>query len=129
MQFSNKGKYLAIACTKDAKSGSKTIIKIYDVEPDGKLCIILRGHDEIIHDLDWSSCDNYLVSASADGCAKVWNLKSKDNINNNSLKYTDNDDEYFICQLEHPCYVYGAKIWPDPSGPSGMIIVATACFD
>lgn len=32
MQFSNKGKYLAIACTKDAKSGSRTIIKIHDVE-------------------------------------------------------------------------------------------------
>jgi|NorSeaMetagenome_1021524.scaffolds.fasta_scaffold156739_1 hypothetical protein len=31
----------------------------------------------------------------------------------------------------HTCYVYGAKIWPDPSGSATgtNLIIATACFD
>lgn len=70
IEFSNNGKYLAMACT--LKSG-KTIIKVADVEI-GKLIVILRGHHDLIHDLCWSPDDNYLVSASADGSAKVWDL-------------------------------------------------------
>jgi len=72
------------------------------------------------------------VSASADGSAKVWDLRTiEDNNNTAFLKYMDNDSIFFLCQLSHTCYVYGAKIWPDPSGSSsnGTIIVATACFD
>jgi WD40 repeat protein len=64
---------------------------------ESKIDIILRGHDEIIHDLDWSTCDNFLVSASADGSAKIWDLRTKGQDNNNRLKYTDNDDIYFMC--------------------------------
>jgi WD40 repeat protein len=63
-----------MACT--LKSG-KTLIKVADVET-GQLKVILRGHHDLIHDLSWSSDDNYLVSASADGCAKVWDLTNKE---------------------------------------------------
>lgn len=47
IKFSNKGKYLAAACT---KISSKTIIKIFDVE-NGETKVILRGHHDLIHDL------------------------------------------------------------------------------
>ena len=71
IEFSNMGKWLAIACTME---NNKTIIKIVDVEMGGTEKVILRGHHDLIHDLHWSQNDEYLVSASADGSAKVWEL-------------------------------------------------------
>ena len=47
IKFSNRGKYLAAACTMPS---SKTVIKIFDVEY-GELKIVLRGHHDLIHDL------------------------------------------------------------------------------
>ena len=55
-------------------TGSKTLIKIADVET-GKIIVVLRGHFDLIHDLDWSQDDNFIVSASADGSAKVWDVR------------------------------------------------------
>jgi WD40 repeat protein len=71
IEFSNKGKYLAMACT---KKSSKTVIKIACVET-GKLKCILRGHHDLIHDICWSFDDTFLATASADGSAKLWDLK------------------------------------------------------
>ncbi|MFO0117279.1 MAG: WD40 repeat domain-containing protein [bacterium] len=36
--------------------------------------VILRGHYDLIHDMNWSRDDRFLVTASADGSAKVWDL-------------------------------------------------------
>ena len=47
VKFSNRGKYLAAACT---MASSKTVIKIFDVEV-GEVKIVLRGHHDLIHDL------------------------------------------------------------------------------
>ena len=77
MQFSNMGKYLAVACTMTKKQ-SMTIIKIFDVESSEQPKVILRGHPDLIHDLHWSDDDRYLVSASGDSSAKVWNLIEKE---------------------------------------------------
>lgn len=70
IKFSNKGKYLAAACT---QATSKTIIKIFDVE-NGELKITLRGHHDLVHDIQWSANDNYLLTTSADCSVKLWNL-------------------------------------------------------
>ena len=70
IKFSNKGRYLAAACT---MSTSKSLIKIFDVEV-GELKIIMRGHHDLIHSLEWSMDDNYLLSSSADCSTKLWNL-------------------------------------------------------
>ena len=48
LQFSNSGKYLAVACTTGQKS--RTLIKIFDIE-HGDLKVILSGHHDLIHDL------------------------------------------------------------------------------
>jgi hypothetical protein len=48
LQFSNSGKYLAVACT--LNQSSKTIIKIFDIE-NGELNVVLSGHHDLIHDL------------------------------------------------------------------------------
>ena len=90
LEFSSKGKYLAVACTTSQKS--KTIIKIYDVTKEEAPKLILRGHHDLIHDMNWSQDDNYLVTASADGSAKVWDLRLKESANQKDrLNYTEND--------------------------------------
>jgi hypothetical protein len=39
--------------TSKGMKGSKTTIKIADVET-GNVIVVLRGHFDLIHDLDWS---------------------------------------------------------------------------
>ena len=78
-----------MACTL-ARPGARTIIKIGDVET-GRIDIILRGHHDLIHDLHWSEDDNFLVSASSDGSAKVWDLSEKETDYADKLNYTEND--------------------------------------
>ena len=94
---------------------SKTIIKIFDVEDQktNQPKVVLRGHIDLIHDLSWSQNDQFLVSASADGSAKVWGLDKKNINEEKSKNYTENDDEFFVDQLLHPSFVYAAKIYPD----------------
>ena len=92
IEFSNLGKYLAVACTMQS---SKTIIKVFDVEI-GQLKVILRGHHDLIHDISWSQDDNYLVTASADGSAKAWDLTAKETDYADKLNYTENDAMFFI---------------------------------
>lgn len=84
-----------MACT--MQSG-KTVIKIADVE-HGQIKIVLRGHHDLIHDMCWSSDDNYLVSASADGSAKVYDLTNKETDYADKLNYTENDAMFFLCTL------------------------------
>ena len=94
IKFSNKGKYLAAACTMNT---SKTIIKVYDVEK-GDNAVVLRGHHDLIHDLQWSYDDKYLISSSADGSVKVYSLKESDSSGyNDKLNYTENDVRFFVC--------------------------------
>lgn len=50
LKFSQNGKYLAAACTEE---NSKTVIKIFNVN-DKKLVSTFSGHNNIIHDLDFS---------------------------------------------------------------------------
>lgn len=123
------GRYLAVACTMQS---SWTIVKIYDIESEhGALKVILSGHHDLIHDMHWSSNDNFLVTASGDGSAKVWKLHEKDKEISDNLNYTENDSKFLMCRpLMHPSYVYSAQIHPDASnGGLGKLLVATACFD
>ena len=79
IKFSNKGRYIAAACTLGTKP-SRTVIKIFDVEnlESAEEQIVLKGHHDLVHDLQWSADDNFLLSASADGTAKMWKLMNKE---------------------------------------------------
>ena len=123
IKFSHAGKYLACSCT---LANGKTIIKIFDCE-DGNLQIILRGHNDLVHDICWSWDDRYLVTASADGACRVWNMEDKETENSDRLNYMENDRLFFICELMHPSFVYGAKI--HPSRDDSYLYIATVCFD
>ena len=107
-------------------------MKIFDVESEyGECKCILSGHNYLIHDMHWSANDNYLVTASGDGSAKVWKLHDKDKQVNDHLNYTENDVKFLLCKpLMHPSFVYSAQIHPDASnGTTDQLILATACFD
>ena len=93
--------------------------------------MVLSGHHDLIHDMHWATNDNYLVTASGDGSAKVWRLHEKDKEISDNLNYTENDSKFLMGRpLMHPSYVYSAQIHPDASnGSHGQLIVATACFD
>jgi len=123
IKFSNSGKYLAASCT---LANGKTVIKIYDVE-DGFLQIILRGHNDLVYDICWSWDDRYLVTASADGLVRVWNMEDKETENSDRLNYMENDRLFFICELIHPSFVYGARI--HPMRDDSYLYLASICFD
>lgn len=80
IKFSDNGKYIAIASTMDnvkqlnKKIQSRTVIKIMDIEDNGRHCATLSGHSDVIHDLSWGADDKFLVSGSSDGSVKVWNM-------------------------------------------------------
>lgn len=104
-------------------------MKIFDVE-NGELKIVLRGHHDLIHDLQWSYNDDYLITSSADCSVKVWNLTQKEVDYADKLNYTENDQKYFLCQLLHTSYAYSAVFYPDTSEERDTrLIVATICYD
>jgi jouberin len=130
IKFSNSGRYLAAACTISQKP-SKTVIKIFDIEMTEKSeeQIVLKGHHDLIHDLHWSYDDNFLLSASADGSAKIWKLfyKKTEQVDKD---LSEHDRTYFVTKLVHSSYVYSAKFFPDVSeDKDSKLICATACFD
>ena len=95
LEFSTRGKYIAVACTTSQKS--KTLIKIFDITKDERPLVILRGHFDLIHDMNWSKDDKFLVSASADGSVKVWDLSDLETTNENQrMNYTDNDNIFML---------------------------------
>lgn len=136
LKFSNRGKYLAAACTLDKMNQnddtekSSTIIKIFDVETESdsdKLKMILKGHNDLIHDLCWDREDKYLVSASADGTVRIWNLTVKDHTTPERFNFRDNDHMFYLGECFHPSFVYGAKI--HPSSDQNTLYIVTVCFD
>lgn len=126
LKFSHRGRYLAAACT---QPNDRSIIKIFDVEDetDNSPKIILKGHNDIIHDMDWSRDDDYLISASSDGTVRIWNLHDKNPSSTDKCKYLDNDHLFFMGECFHPSYVYGAKIHPESGRDT--IYIASVCFD
>lgn len=71
-----------------------------------------------------------MITSSADGSVKIYNLTTKDMDYSDKLNYTENDSMYFVCQLLHPSYVYGAIFFPDTAfEKEERLIIATACYD
>lgn len=87
----------------------------------------LRGHNDLVHDICWSPDDRFLVTASADGACRVWTLDSDGIGHADKLNYQGNDEHFFVCELYHPSFVYGAKL--HPTRQEGFLYIATVCFD
>lgn len=109
LAFSKRGHFLAAACT---MVDSRTIIKIYNVLEGKHLCS-LKGHHDLIHDLQWSEDDTVIITASADGSCKVWDVSRKSSDIPNKFAHNDNDEYFFITNLFHPSFVYGCQFYQD----------------
>lgn len=98
VKFSHNG--LKLAC------GSHGPIRVFHI-PGGNPDFTLRGHLGLVYDLCWGIDDRFLLSASADATARVWQL-------------SPGTEE--PCILTHPTFVYSAIFLPNGH-------VATGCFD
>lgn len=123
MKFSTSGKYLAAACTLES---GKTVVKIFDCE-DGVVVIIVRGHHDLVHDICWSKDDRFFVTAGSDGAVRIWHLNDRELENSDRFNYHDNDRLFFVVELHHPSFVYGAQIAPFTDDQ--YLFVATICYD
>ena len=75
--YSHSGRFLAVA----ACDGEQHYpIQIYDLDAEEGKAVLkgpeLSGHVSIVYDLSWSEDDRFLISASADGTARVWALEN-----------------------------------------------------
>ena len=52
-------------------------VRVFDVETSQEQRSSLEGHEDYIHDMDYCSQSNALVSASEDGTARIWDLRTK----------------------------------------------------
>lgn len=69
LAFSRSGTLLAAACCDDPLP-DRFPIRLIDSET-GRCRHELRGHASMVYSLEWSPGDSFLLSASADGTAKV----------------------------------------------------------
>jgi jouberin len=127
LAFSHNGKFLAAACT-----DQDTVIKIFQIE-DGELAYKLRGHADLVHDLAWSANDFFLLSASSDGTAKLWDFTKEFSTGFEAAGYSTGafnpgTADFLVASMQHPSYVYSARFHPDDKY-DGQFIVATACYD
>ena len=99
---------------------------IESAEDEIKPKYVYRGHQNIIHELHWSSDDQYLVSCSSDFTAKVWEIP-KYSGTSESIDEEKSESKFLVASLIHPSYVYSAKFHPKKFGD--CLIIATACFD
>lgn len=102
-------------------------IERYDNETDPRPLAILQGHNDLIHDISWSSDDQYLVTASADCSVKVWSMAKLNIQSQKLLNYSDNNEVFLIAILQHPSFVYGCKFHPFKDESS--LNLATICYD
>lgn len=106
----------------------RTIIKIFDIEKEDEHHVVsLAGHQDLIHDIDWSYKDQYLCTASSDYTCKVWELKNIAKGHTDRLNYDSNKNVFFECVIPHPSFVYGSKFHPVKDDRN--LILATICYD
>ncbi|XP_054708765.1 jouberin-like isoform X2 [Uloborus diversus] len=103
LKFSSSGRLLLAACG----SQEQYYLLLSEI-PSGKILQKEFAHCQVIYDIDWSSDDTYILSASSDYSVKIWNVKPWN----------------LFSSLVHPSFVYSAKFHP-----SSTSILATACYD
>lgn len=130
LTFSPNGRYLAAACT---NINSTTTIKIFNTI-ELELRYHFKGHQELIHNLEWTPNNRVLISASADYKVSLWNIPHFETSNSENLDYLDNERTFLLTSISHPSYVYAtALINLEYTGViennAYRIVLSTACAD
>ncbi|CAM9214402.1 unnamed protein product, partial [Sphacelaria rigidula] len=126
LAFSGSGSLLAVACCDDPLP-ERFPIRLINSET-GRCRHELKGHVSMVYSLAWSHGDNLLLSASADGTAKVWHITSSAGAGAGScgggcVRFRncvctsvrgDKGEPWLMCTLQHapPCFVYAAVFQP-----------------
>ncbi|NXO03525.1 AHI1 protein, partial [Rhinopomastus cyanomelas] len=105
IRFSHDGKTLAAACV----GNNGYPIVLYEI-PSGQFLREYCVHLNIVYDLCWSKDNQYLLTASSDGTARMWQTGVK----------TASAERVF----PHPSFVYAAKYHPIANW-----VVVTGCYD
>ncbi|XP_061479908.1 jouberin isoform X2 [Rhineura floridana] len=105
IHFSEDGRTLAAGCA--GRDGYPIIL--YEI-PSGQKLVEFYGHLNIVYDLCWSKDNQYLLTASSDGTARMWEIKAQAT---SAVKV-----------FPHPSFVYTAKYHP-----VAEYIVVTGCYD
>eukprot|EP00038_Savillea_parva_P004988 m.145774 g.145774 ORF g.145774 m.145774 type:complete len:1287 (-) comp11631_c0_seq3:147-4007(-) len=128
LSFSPDGHYLAVgSCIENTEDGVTlrdhhpiTLFHVhdastFDIDPDHDDVVFaqLAGHQSLVQDLAWSSDARFLVSASSDSTARLWNIAA----------VGDAREQQSI--LPHPTFVYCAAF--HPSSECGLIF--TGAYD
>jgi WD40 repeat protein len=78
VSFSDKGQYMVTSANCSSSStkicSDKYLATVYSVE-DGKPLAVLSGHESRIEQASFSPDGDYVVTASLDGTARVWNWR------------------------------------------------------
>ena len=111
LRFAPSGDLLACGCVEE---NNVSPVYVYAV-PSGRLVAKYLGHFGLVHELDWSPCDTYLLTASSDATARIFDVT------------TSRATREPVAILPHPTYVYTARFHPSPSGT--VHTVATAGYD
>eukprot|EP00736_Rhodelphis_marinus_P010688 Rmarinus@m.24441 len=115
MAYSHDGKFLAYHCTTLVASVVMHEIRVVD-SVTFETFAVLKGHHELIYDLQFSPDNGELVSCSGDGTAKIWQIQPAPETVGGVEKVT----------LFHPCFVYTARFHPTADNPRQL---ATGGFD
>eukprot|EP00903_Cladosiphon_okamuranus_P011632 g10941.t1 len=138
LAFSGSGTLLAAACCDDPLPG-RFPIRLIDSET-GRCRLELKGHASMVYSLAWSPGDSLLLSASADGTAKVWRISggsdaegirkggffsggssgnaeapaSEEGLLTTTRRGGRDEQPRLVCVLQHapPCFVYAAVFQP-----------------
>jgi len=70
LKFSNNGRYIAVVSSSTNQSIFSLVIFV--IETGIKVSEVFGAHHDSVNSLDWSENDEYLLSCSSDGTAKVW---------------------------------------------------------
>eukprot|EP00759_Apiculatamorpha_spiralis_P053339 PhF_6_TR6169/c0_g1_i1/m.9208/K16740/AHI1; jouberin len=116
--FSPCGKYLACGI-----SGEHCIVDLYDTRYQNFRRIYrYKGHQKTIYDVSFSPDSAYILSASADGTARVWSAVAK-GANAPDAETFQSDDDGCVAALYHQSYLYTAVFLYSAN------FVATGSFD
>ena len=121
VSFANQGKFIAVACA----DISLYTVRIFNLQSLSEVAVLTVHHDTI-YEMNWSSNDNYLVSASSDHTAKVWAPFDFDGIDSGT---GNNRHCPPVSTLQHLTFVYTAKFHPTMGALSSQEIVVTGSFD
>jgi jouberin len=92
LKYSKDGNYLACGCT------DSVMFPLLVYNKNNSCVAKYNGHHDLIYDMDWSTNNEQIITASSDGTAKVWRFSSTKVDSGNAFR-----------SFQHTCFVYSVR--------------------